>query len=577
MKERFTLEAIKEPSAKEKISGSEAIIKCLLAEGVKTMFGYPGGAIMPVYDQLHQYQDKIHHVLVRHEQAATHAAQGYARISGNVGVAIATSGPGATNLITGIADAQIDSTPMVCITGQVTSHLLGSDAFQETDIVGISTPVTKWNHQITKASEIPEVMAKAFYIAKSGRPGPVLIDITKDAQFEEFEFSYQRCTAIRSYKPVPKLDITKVEQAAKLINAAKKPLIIWGQGVILGEAEEVFKSFVEKSGIPAAWTILGASALPTSHPLNVGMLGMHGNYAPNILTNECDVLIAIGMRFDDRVTGNLDFYAKQAKIIHFEIDPAEVNKNVEVDLAVLGDSKESLTTLLPLIEQKQHSQWLEKFKDLDKIEYEKVIKNDLHPTKDGLTMGEVIKEINNQTKGNAAIVSDVGQHQMIACRYADFNISKSNITSGGLGTMGFALPAAIGAKMAAPNRDVVAVIGDGGYQMTIQELATIFQQNLPVKIVVLNNNFLGMVRQWQQLFFEKRYASTEMTNPDFIGIAKAYHIKAQKVTKRSQLADAVKDMMTTSGSYFLEVCVEKEDNVFPMIPSGASISDIRLE
>lgn len=577
MKEQLTLEKEKEIKTEERITGSEAIIKCLLAENVKTLFGYPGGAIMPVYDVIHQYQDKIHHVLVRHEQAATHAAQGYARISGEIGVAIATSGPGATNLITGIADAQIDSTPMVCITGQVASHLLGTDAFQETDIVGISTPVTKWNHQITKASEIPEVLAKAFYIAKSGRPGPVLIDITKDAQFEELNFSYQRCTGIRSYKPVPKVDKNKVQEAAALINAAKKPLIVWGQGVILGEAEEVFRSFVEKSGIPAAWTILGASALPTSHPLNVGMLGMHGNYAPNILTNECDVVIAIGMRFDDRVTGNLDFYAKQAKIIHFEIDPAEVNKNVEVDIAVLGDSKESLTQLLPIIEQKQHDVWRQKFKDLDKIEYEKVIKNDLHPTKEGVTMGEVIKEINIQTKGNAAIVSDVGQHQMIACRYANFNLSKSNITSGGLGTMGFALPAAIGSKIAAPKRDVVAVIGDGGYQMTIQELGTIFQQNIPLKIVVLNNNFLGMVRQWQQLFFEKRYASTEMTNPDFLAIAKGYYIKAQKVTKRSQLADAVEKMMKTEGSYFLEVCVEKEDNVFPMIPSGASVADIRLE
>ena len=577
MKEQLTLEKQEEVKTEERITGSEAIIKCLLAENVKTLFGYPGGAIMPVYDKIHQYQDKIHHVLVRHEQAATHAAQGYARISGEVGVAIATSGPGATNLITGIADAQIDSTPMVCITGQVASHLLGSDAFQETDIVGISTPVTKWNHQITKASEIPEVLAKAFYIAKSGRPGPVLIDITKDAQFEEFDFAYQRCTGIRSYKPIPKIDTNKIQEAAAIINSAKKPLIIWGQGVILGEAEEVFKSFVEKSGIPAAWTILGASALPTSHPLNVGMLGMHGNYAPNIFTNECDVLIAIGMRFDDRVTGNLDFYAKQAKIIHFEIDPAEVNKNVEVDLAVLGDSKESLTQLLPFIEQKQHNVWRQKFKDLDKIEYEKVIKDDLHPTKEGVSMGEVIKEINNQTKGNAAIVSDVGQHQMIACRYANFNLSKSNITSGGLGTMGFALPAAIGAKIAAPKRDVVAVIGDGGYQMTIQELGTIFQQNIPLKIVVLNNDFLGMVRQWQQLFFDKRYASTEMTNPDFIAIAKGYYIKAQKVTQRSQLADAVEEMMKTDGSYFLEVCVEKEDNVFPMIPSGAGISDIRLE
>jgi acetolactate synthase-1/2/3 large subunit len=577
MKENFTLEKNNDTLVTEKLTGSEAIIKCLIAEGVKTLYGYPGGAIMPVYDELHQYQDKIHHVLARHEQGAIHAAQGFARISGNVGVVIATSGPGATNLITGIADAQIDSTPLVCITGQVHSHLLGSDAFQETDIVGISTPVTKWNHQITKASDIPKVLAKAFYIARSGRPGPVLIDITKDAQFEEFDFSYQKCIEIRSYKPVPDIDSNRVKEAAALINSAKKPLIVWGQGVILSEAEAVFKAVVEKTNIPAAWTILGASALPTSHPLNVGMVGMHGNYGPNMLTNECDVLIAIGMRFDDRVTGSLDTYAKQAKVIHFEIDPAEVNKNVHADIPVLGDAKATLSQLLPLLETKDHSAWHQKFKDLYEIEYEKVIKNDLHPSKEGLSMGEVLKEINVQTKGNAAIVSDVGQHQMIACRYADFNVTKSNITSGGLGTMGFALPAAIGAKMAAPERDVVAIIGDGGYQMTIQELGTVFQQKIPLKIVVLNNEFLGMVRQWQQLFFDKRYASTEMTNPDFIAIAKGYYIDAQKVTKREELAGAVKEMMTTDGPYFLEVCVEKEDNVFPMIPSGASVSEIRLE
>ena len=566
----------KETETTERISGSEAIIKCLIAEGVDILYGYPGGAIMPVYDELYKYQDKIHHVLTRHEQCAAHAAQGYARISGKVGVAMATSGPGATNLITGIADAQIDSTPILCITGQVASHLLGSDAFQETDIVGISTPVTKWNHQITKAAEIPEVMAKAFYIAKSGRPGPVLIDITKDAQFEEFDFKYEKCTKVRSYNPVPKTDSEAVSEAAKLINSAKKPMIVWGQGVLLGKAEDELKTVIEKSGIPAAWTILGASAIPTSHPLNIGMVGMHGNYAPNILTNECDVLIAIGMRFDDRVTGKLDTYAKQAKIIHFEIDPAEVNKNVKVDIAVLGDCKESLKQLLPLLEAKQHKDWLQKFKDLYAIEFEKVIKNDLHPTKEGLTMGEVLKEINIQSKGKAAIVSDVGQHQMIACRYAQFNATRSNITSGGLGTMGFGLPAAIGAKMAAPDRDVVAIIGDGGYQMTIQELGTVFQQKIPLKIVVLNNEFLGMVRQWQQLFFDKRYASTEMTNPDFVAIAKGYYIDAQKVTKRDQLKDAVAEMMACDGPYFLEVCVEKEDNVFPMIPSGASVSDIRL-
>ncbi|MCH2194576.1 biosynthetic-type acetolactate synthase large subunit [Kordia sp.] len=575
--ETKTIQKTKETLQKtEHLTGSEAIVRCLLAEGVNVLYGYPGGAIMPVYDELYKYQDKIHHVLTRHEQGATHAAQGYARISGEVGVAIATSGPGATNLITGIADAQIDSTPMVCITGQVASHLLGSDAFQETDIVGISTPVTKWNHQITKASEIPEVMAKAFYIARSGRPGPVLIDITKDAQFEEFDFAYEKCTAVRSYKAVPETDEDSLKAAAKLINSAKKPLVVWGQGVILGEAEQEFKNFIEKAGIPSTWTIMGASAIPTEHPLNVGMVGMHGNYAPNILTNECDVLIAIGMRFDDRVTGNLATYAKQAKVIHFEIDPAEIDKNVKTDVAVLGDAKTSLAAILSLINKNEHPIRRRAFDDLYAIEYEKVIKNDLHPTKEGLTMGEVLKEINIQSKGEAAIVSDVGQHQMIACRYANFNQTKSNITSGGLGTMGFGLPAAIGAKMAAPEREVVCVCGDGGYQMTIQELGTIFQQRAAVKIVVLNNDFLGMVRQWQQLFFDKRYASTEMTNPDFVAIAKGYHLNARRVTKREELAEAVAEMMQSKEAYFLEVCVEKEDNVFPMIPTGASVSDIRL-
>ena len=560
-----------------KISGSEAVVRSLIAEGVDVLYGYPGGAIMPVYDALYKYQDQINHVLTRHEQGATHAAQGYARVSGKVGVAMATSGPGATNLITGIADAQIDSTPLVCITGQVFSHLLGSDAFQETDIVGISTPVTKWNHQVTKAADIPKVLAKAFYIAKSGRPGPVLIDITKDAQVEELDFTYEKCEAVRSYKPAPEINKESLRQAADLMNNAKKPLIVWGQGVILGEAENEFKAVVEKSGVPAAWTILGASALDTSHPLNVGMVGMHGNYAPNKLTNECDVLIAIGMRFDDRVTGSLDTYAKQAKIIHFDIDPAEINKNVNADVAVLGDSKDTLLSLLPLLNNNSHSEWLNEFKVLYDIEFNAVIKDDIYPEKEGLTMGEVLKEINTHSAGKAAIVSDVGQHQMIACRYADFTQTRGNITSGGLGTMGFALPAAIGAKMGDPSREVVAIIGDGGFQMNIQELGTIFQTKTAVKIVVLNNEFLGMVRQWQQLFFDKRYASTEMTNPDFVTIAKGYHIESKRVTKREDLNAAVEEMMKSDSTYFLEVCVEKEDNVFPMIPSGASVSDIRLK
>jgi acetolactate synthase-1/2/3 large subunit len=549
----------------------------LLAEGADLIYGYPGGAIMPVYDELYKFQDQLHHVLTRHEQGATHAAQGFARTSGKVGVAIATSGPGATNLVTGIADAQIDSTPMVCITGQVASHLLGSDAFQETDIIGISTPVTKWNYQITKASEIPEIIAKAFYIARSGRPGPVLIDITKDAQFDTFDFTYEKCTGIRSYAPYPKLSSTDLEQALELIDQAEKPFVVWGQGVILGNAEEEFKTFLETSGIPAAWTILGLSALSTDHPSNRGMVGMHGNYAPNLLTNECDLLIAIGMRFDDRVTGDLNTYAKQAKIIHLELDPAEINKNVTVDVTLHADCKISLQELNKRIKPKMYPEWIARFDALDKIEYDKVIKSDLFPKKEGLTMGESVEMINKHSKNDAVIVTDVGQHQMVACRYAKFSQSKSNVTSGGLGTMGFALPAAIGAKMGAPHREVVAVIGDGGYQMTIQELGTIYQQQIAVKIVVLNNDFLGMVRQWQQLFFDKRYASTEMVNPDFVTIAQGFRIKAKRVEKREELDAAVKEMMASKEPYFLEVCVEKEDNVFPMIPSGASVSDIRLE
>jgi len=578
MKETQTINKQKEDlSSTKRLSGAEAIIKCLLAEGVDTIFGYPGGAIMPLYDKLYGYQNQLKHVLTRHEQGATHAAQGYARISGKCGVVTATSGPGATNLVTGLADAQIDSTPMVCITGQVASHLLGTDAFQETDIVGISTPVTKWNHQITKAADIPSVLAKAFYIAKSGRPGPVLIDITKDAQFEEFDFSYQKCNHIRSYVPVPETKSGSIKAAAELINNAKKPLIVWGQGVILGEAEAEFKAVIEKAGIPSAWTILGASALETSHDLNVGMVGMHGNYAPNKLTNECDVLIAIGMRFDDRVTGDLSRYASQAKVIHFEIDPAEVNKNVKADVAVLGNVKDTLAKLLPEINATNHNAWLQEFKDLYAIELEKVINDDLKPEVAEITMAEVIEQINIQTDAKAAIVSDVGQHQMVACRYAKFKETKSNITSGGLGTMGFALPAAIGAKIAEPNREVVAIIGDGGYQMTIQELGTIFQTKTPVKIVVLNNEFLGMVRQWQQLFFDKRYASTEMVNPNFVKIAEGYSIEAKKVVKREDLAQAVEDMIKSKDAYFLEVMVGKENNVFPMIPTGASVSEIRLE
>ncbi len=560
------------------ISGAEAVIRCLIKENVDVLFGYPGGAIMPVYDELYKFQDKVHHILTRHEQGATHAAQGYARSSGKVGVAIATSGPGATNLVTGIADAQIDSTPMVCITGQVASSLLGSDAFQETDIIGISTPVTKWNYQITKASEISEIFAKAFYIAKSGRPGPVLIDITKDAQFDLIEsFEYKKCKNIRSYFSVPETDPESLKNAAELINKAKKPFIVWGQGVILGNAESEFIKFIEKTGIPAAWTILGLSAVPTEHPLNVGMVGMHGNYGPNVLTNECDLLIAVGMRFDDRVTGNLNSYAKQAKIIHFEIDPAEVNKNVIADVAVLGNVKDTLNDILKFLDKNNHKDWVAKFGEFYEIEFDKVIDKEYNKKSGGLSMAEVIKSINDNTNGESILVTDVGQHQMVACRYTKFNQSKSNITSGGLGTMGFALPAAFGAKIGDPDREVIAVIGDGGFQMTIQELGTIFQSEAAVKIVILNNNFLGMVRQWQQLFFDKRYASTEMINPDFVTIAKGYFIESKKVEKREKLNDEINKMIEHKGPYLLEVIIEKEDNVFPMIPSGSSVSDVRLE
>ncbi|WP_420386954.1 biosynthetic-type acetolactate synthase large subunit [Roseivirga sp.] len=572
------MEAVITQSVSEKVktSGADAVLRSLVAEGVDLVFGYPGGAIMPVYDALYHYQEEIHHVLTRHEQGAIHAAQGYARATGNVGMVMATSGPGATNLITGIADAMIDSTPLVCITGQVGSNLLGSDAFQETDIISISMPCTKWNYQVTRAEDIPEALAKAFYIAKSGRPGPVLIDITKDAQFNQLDFDYKKCEVVRSYQPVPVLQPESVSAAAELINQAERPFVLFGQGVILGQAEEEFKAFIEKSGIPAAWTLLGLSALPTDHPLNVGMLGMHGNYGPNKLTNECDVLIAIGMRFDDRVTGNLAHYARQAKVIHLDIDPSEINKNVKVDIPVLGDCKESLRQLTQEVKRKSHSSWLERFRAHDRTEKEEVINAELSPQSGQMTMGEVIKEINYLTRGEAILVTDVGQHQMVACRYTQFKQSKSNITSGGLGTMGFCLPAALGAKLGAPDREVVAVIGDGGFQMTLQELGTIFQTQAAVKIVVLNNSFLGMVRQWQQLFFDKRYSSTELVNPDFVKIADGYGIKGRSIDQRKDLKSAVAEMLNHKGSFLLEVHVGKEDNVFPMVPTGASVSDVRL-
>jgi acetolactate synthase-1/2/3 large subunit len=566
------------PKETKQVSGSVAVLEALIAENVTEIFGYPGGAIMPIYDALYDYEAKLNHILVRHEQGATHAAQGFARASGRTGVVFATSGPGATNLVTGLADAMIDSTPMVCITGQVFAQLLGTDAFQETDVVNITAPVTKWNYQVTDATEIPSVLAKAFYIAASGRPGPVLIDITKNAQLQLFDYAgYTKCEHIRSYRPKPIVRKEYVEEAAKMINEAKKPFVIFGQGIILGHAEKEFAAFIEKGNLPAAWTILGMSAIPTDHPLGVGMLGMHGNYGPNVLTNECDVLIAIGMRFDDRVTGRLDKYAKQAKVIHLDIDPAEIDKNVKSTIAVWGDCKETLPLLTSLIDKKENTQWLHKFADYKKQEEDTCITPELNPTSDELTMGEVIKTLNELTGGNAIIVTDVGQHQMVACRYAKYNNSKSNITSGGLGTMGFALPAAIGAKYGAPDTTVVAIAGDGGFQMTIQELGTIMQTNLDVKILILNNQFLGMVRQWQELFMDKRYSFTNIKSPDFVKVAAAYNIPGQKVTERAKLKDALQQMLDNDGAYLLEVMVGKENNVFPMVPQGCSVSEIRLK
>ena len=558
-------------------TGSLAVIDALLSESVDTIFGYPGGAIMPIYDALYDFNDKLNHILVRHEQGAIHAAQGYARVSGKTGVVFATSGPGATNLVTGLADAQIDSTPLVCITGQVFAHLLGTDAFQETDIINITMPITKWNYQITDASEIPEILAKAFYIAKSGRPGPVLIDITKNAQLQLFEYiGYRPCIHIRSYRPEPIVRKEYIEKAAALINNAKRPFVIFGQGVLLGNAENEFKNFIEKAGLPAAWTIMGMSALPTDHPLGVGMLGMHGNYGPNVLTNECDVLIAVGMRFDDRVTGRLDKYAKQAQIIHLDIDPAEIDKNVQTTVPVWGNCKETLPLLTELLDTKTHPEWMNEFEIRKEKETSTLISKELNPTDGGLTMGEVMNVLNKLTDGNAIIVTDVGQHQMVACRYTKQNISRSNITSGGLGTMGFALPAAIGAKFGAPERHVIAIMGDGGAQMNIQELGTIMQFKSNVKILILNNSFLGMVRQWQELFHEKRYSFTDIQSPNFVKVANAYGIDGKQISKREELKASLKEMLDHPSSFLLEVAVLHEDNVFPMVPQGKGVAEIVL-
>ena len=571
------LETPKQTSVLLQTTGAEAVIQSLKAEGVKTIFGYPGGAIMPIYDALFDHLEEVNHVLTRHEQGAIHAAQGYARTSGKTGVVFATSGPGATNLITGLADALIDSTPLVCITGQVASHLLGTDAFQETDVMGISMPVTKWNCQVTKAADIAPALAKAFYIACSGRPGPVLVDITKDAQFEKLDFSYEKCTAVRSFQPKPKLNADQLQAASKLLNEAKKPLMIVGQGIMLSNAEDELLVFAEKTGVPVASTLLGLGAFPANHPQFVGMVGMHGNYAPNVKSNECDVLLAVGMRFDDRVTGDVSRYAKQAKVIHIDIDRAEINKIIKADAPVLADAKEALALLTDLVEKQNHQSWLDEFHQAKENELQVLSKNRNNDFADQIRMDLVIDLLSQKTNGNAVIVTDVGQHQMMAAQFYQYNQTKSNVTSGGLGTMGFALPAAIGAKMANPGKQVIAIIGDGGFQMTLQELGTIMQNNIGVKIIILNNEYLGMVRQWQQMFFEKRYSFTNIQSPDFVALAASYNIKGVKVEKQEDLSNALDQLLNTENAFLLEVKVAKEDNVFPMVPTGASVAEIRLQ
>ncbi len=559
-----------------KITGAKAVIESLIHEGVDTIFGYPGGAIMPTFDALYDYDHKIKHILTRHEQGATHAAQGYSRVSGKVGVCLVTSGPAATNAITGIADAMLDSTPLVVITGQVGAALLGTDAFQEIDVVGITQPITKWAYQIRKAEDIAWAMARAFYIARNGRPGPVVLDLAKNAQFQEVDFSYKPCTFIRSYIPVPKVNPSQIELAAQLINNAKKPYALVGQGVVLSGAEKELKEFLEKADIPAAWTLLGASAMSTDYPLNKGFLGMHGNVSPNMKTNECDVLIAIGMRFDDRVTGDLNSYAKQAKIIHLDIDPAEINKNVKADAPVLGSAKETLPAITQHLKPAKHTEWIESFDVYDRKENEIVIRREVYPESGELTMGEIIRKISEATHNKAVVVTDVGQNQMMAARYSNFSQTRSLVTSGGLGTMGFGIPAAIGAKIGAPERTVLMYSGDGGFQMTIQELGTILQEQIGVKMIILNNHFLGMVRQWQEMFFEERYSFTKMKNPDFITIAKGYGIRGKEVFKREDLDIAIADMLKDDEPYLLVANVEMKGMVFPMVPAGGSVTDILL-
>ena len=562
---------------KETITGSEALMRSLEHEGVKTIFGYPGGAIMPVYDALYDHLDKIHHILVRHEQGAAHAAQGFARVSGEVGVCLVTSGPGATNTITGIADAMIDSTPIVMIAGQVGVGFLGTDAFQEVDLVGITQPITKWSYQIRRAEDVAWAVSRAFYIARSGRPGPVVLDFAKNAQTEMTEYEPMDVDFIRSYDPDPEIDYKEVAEAVALINSAKKPLALVGQGVELGNAQQELLAFIEKADIPCGCTLLGLSALPSTHRLNKGMLGMHGNLGPNVKSNECDVLIAIGMRFDDRVTGKLETYAKQAKVIHLDIDPSELGKNVPVDVPVLGNCKKTLALLTELIQNNRHTEWIESFRQYEETEFNQVICKEVFPEEGPLNMGEVVHVISEATDNDAILVTDVGQNQMMACRYFKFSRQRSIVTSGGMGTMGFGLPAAIGATFGRPDRTVCVFMGDGGLQMTIEELGTIMEQKSPVKIILLNNNYLGNVRQWQAMFFNRRYSFTPMMNPDYMQIAAAYSIPSRRVIERSDLQDAVREMLETDGPFLLEVCVIEEGYVLPMTPPGSSVNQMLLE